>query len=67
MDKASFVTIAVAVLGSSGLAAIINWIRDHRKDETSNEAASVATLREVIRALSEENERLRMLLRKRGK
>ena len=67
MDKANYLSAIVAILTSSGVAAVINWLRDRRKDHAAHEAADVGVLREIIAALREENERLRSLLERKHK
>ena len=57
--KANYLSAVVAILTSSGVAAVINWLRDRRKGPRRTRAADVGVLREIIAALRRENERLR--------
>lgn len=53
-DTPSLVALMVGILSASGTGAVINWIRDRRKDATSVEQTSVDVMRTVMAELRTE-------------
>lgn len=49
-----FTVVAVAILGSSVLTAIVTWFRDRRKDAAHTEATTVSAMRETVESLRAE-------------
>lgn len=58
MDAQTVTTILVAILSSSGIAAIVTWIRDRRKLKTDAAASIVTAASGAVTTLERAIERL---------
>lgn len=63
MSPDLLVTVAVAVLGSSSLVALINWLKDRKTDAAQVENLSSQSLREALVAVRTELHEVRAELR----
>jgi uncharacterized membrane protein len=64
MDSTTIVTIILAILSSSVIVAVVNWIKERDKDDATTESLSVDSLKEALLAVRQELKEVRQDLEK---